>query len=278
MYISTIRYDFYGRLSVKCLFSACLAALAICPTVTQAADLNARRQVVSASVISPATNWTGIYGGLHLGGVFGNSVALNRSGFDFGLNNGAGVLAGGQMGADYQIDRIVAGLAFDLSYSSASQTSGAAGSPLVSINGAAPVAVAISSLNTYSLLWEGSLRGRLGYTISPDLLLYVTGGLAFGGDRTAVQITALGTTGTGSIDRTRLGWTVGGGAEYVFAPNWSLFAEYRYTDLGLADGRWSLSNGTTVWLNDPLRSTNHAVRVGVNYRFSTGPGAVVAKY
>jgi outer membrane immunogenic protein len=69
------------------------------------------------------------------------------------------------------------------------------------------------------------------------LLVFVTGGLAYG------QITfstSVGETFTGpcfcgaiiptagSASTTRAGWTVGGGAEYAIAQNWSLKAEYLY--------------------------------------------------
>jgi Outer membrane protein beta-barrel domain len=30
----------------------------------------------------------------------------------------------------------------------------------------------------------------------------------------------------------RSGWTVGGGAEWMFSPGWSVFAEYNYMDFG----------------------------------------------
>jgi len=35
-----------------------------------------------------------------------------------------------------------------------------------------------------------------------------------------------------SSDTTRAGWTLGGGLEWKFAPQWSVKAEYLYVDLG----------------------------------------------
>ena len=69
----------------------------------------------------------------------------------------------------------------------------------------------------------------------------------------------------------RSGWTVGGGIEVGFAPNWSAKLEYLYADFG---------NVRTTWLppaipllpplpalNDDARVTMNVVRAGVNYRF-----------
>ena len=80
--------------------------------------------------------------------------------------------------------------------------------------------------------------------------------------------------GTGGDDF-RAGWTVGAGAEWGFAPNWSVKAEYLYYDLG----------NSTVLGTDPafpafatsttFENTGHIGRVGINYRFG---GPVVARY
>ena len=72
--------------------------------------------------------------------------------------------------------------------------------------------------------------GRLGYTVLPNLLLYVKGGGAWVKDNytsynplTGLQASAGGT---------RSGWTVGAGFEQMFAGSWSWFAEYNYLNFG----------------------------------------------
>jgi outer membrane immunogenic protein len=57
------------------------------------------------------------------------------------------------------------------------------------------------------------------------------------------------------------GWTVGGGIEYAFAPNWSAKLEYLFVDLG--DKVYPL--GTP----DRVDVQTHLVRAGLNYRFAT---------
>jgi outer membrane immunogenic protein len=214
-------------------------ALVALAATAQAADLSARRTAVPAAIAyAPAYSWSGIYGGLQIGGNFGNRTFSNTFQTDGGFNTGSGVSLGGQVGADFQSGAWVFGVVGDLAWTSTSQTVGA---------------------TAYTLPYEGSARVRAGYLVSPQFLAYLTGGLAFGADTA--------TTAGVANSRGHLGWTAGVGGEYMFAPSWSGFAEYRYTDLGYAD-----------WFGNSQNNTHHKVLLGVNYRFSTGPGAVVAKY
>jgi outer membrane immunogenic protein len=96
--------------------------------------------------------------------------------------------------------------------------------------------------------WEGSLRGRLGFALDRTLL-YGTGGVAF---------TSLHFDGPlGPANRSYTGWTIGAGVEHAFTDNWSARLEYRYTDFGSR----TYPNGVAVRLSD------HAMRVGVSYKF-----------
>ncbi|MGB8898002.1 MAG: outer membrane beta-barrel protein [Methylocella sp.] len=80
----------------------------------------------------------------------------------------------------------------------------------------------------------GTLRGRYGYLFTPTLLVYGTGGFAYGG------------TGTSSLTTTPLGWAAGGGLEWMFFPNWSLKVEYLYYELAK-----QTSNFATLTQNFP---------------------------
>ena len=57
---------------------------------------------------------------------------------------------------------------------------------------------------------------------------YVTGGAAFGDIKTSV-------TGFGDSNKTKAGWTVGGGVEAAIAGPWTAKVEYLYVDLGRGD-------------------------------------------
>ena len=75
-------------------------------------------------------------------------------------------------------------------------------------------------------------------------------------------------------DRHRDGYTVGGGLEYMFAPNWSAKAEYQYYNFG--DSRF-VTPAVLVPFGS-FHNDEHTVKAGINYRFNWGPGPVVAKY
>jgi outer membrane immunogenic protein len=145
-----------------------------------------------------------------------------------------------------------------------------------------------------ALLWFGTVRGRVGYAIWPTLMVYGTGGLAYGrlnesvsasfGLSTTVNsgnpptsITANFPNGTNLLlpftasqafeaAVTKTGWTVGGGIEGV-VPNthvtWK--AEYLYMDLGTEN--FSFSNPLLGTILVSTRFTDNIVRVGLNYQF-----------
>ena len=103
--------------------------------------------------------------------------------------------------------------------------------------------------------WQGSIRGRLGYAVQDNLLIYATGGLALGTVNARELAPAVA-----SQSRTLTGWTLGAGGEYKFTPNWSALLEYRYTDLGRAT-YVNLTGAPRIGLS------SHTIRTGINYRF-----------
>lgn len=131
--------------------------------------------------------------------------------------------------------------------------------------------------------WLGTVRGRLGFLITPTWLVYGTGGLAYGNATSATAITGAETpntgtsniAGAGTYSSTRTGWTAGAGMEYLFASNWTVKAEWLHYDLGTA----TYSNGamTGILANGPINFTDVSsstvkfsgdiVRAGINYKF-----------
>lgn len=76
--------------------------------------------------------------------------------------------------------------------------------------------------------------------------------------------------------KTQIGWTVGAGAEWMFAPQWSFKAEYLYVDLGNISNTITYTYGAnTSTLTSTVRDRETIVRAGVNYHFG---GPIVAKY
>jgi len=107
----------------------------------------------------------------------------------------------------------------------------------------------------------GTVRGRLGVTFSPTLI-YVTGGWAFAHFEDTWSIP--GAIIQGSVDKTRSGWTIGGGIEHMFARNWTAKIEALYADFGKWDGFLTGFGGTyrTQFEHQVL-----TVRGGLNYKW-----------
>jgi outer membrane immunogenic protein len=130
---------------------------------------------------------------------------------------------------------------------------------------------------------QGSIRGRVGVAFD-RALIYATGGVAFGGFNAnftnGTALTFLPVASTSSLSSTRVGWTVGGGIEYAITNNWSVRAEYRYTDFGtFTDSPFanSFTGGFVATANHHI--TQNQVQIGFSYKFDTwAPAPVVAKY
>jgi outer membrane immunogenic protein len=141
---------------------------------------------------------------------------------------------------------------------------------------ATPGTPAITGIATYQnkLPWFGTFRGRLGFTPADRWLVYATGGLAYGEVSTSETLNVNGAIVAFSTDRTKLGWTVGGGVEAALWGNWTGKLEYLYIDFGTV-------NNTLIGIAPitPIVTSSHVtdqiVRVGLNYRFG---GPVVARY
>jgi outer membrane immunogenic protein len=116
-----------------------------------------------------------------------------------------------------------------------------------------------------------SVDGRRGHVVSlasrVAVLLYETGGAAFGSIHTKVTNTVNGATDT--FDASPVGWTVGAGIEYALTNNWLIRAEYRYTDFGTRNDLDA--NSTAGFAGGPYtvhnHDTNDAVRAGVSCKF-----------
>ena len=89
-----------------------------------------------------------------------------------------------------------------------------------------------------------------------------------------------------SFSNNRVGWTVGGGVDYAVTNNWSIFAEYRYTNWGTvgnqglaAAGFQTVPNLTNAFINSNHTINQNQVQVGFSYKFDMYvPAPVIAKY
>ena len=83
---------------------------------------------------------------------------------------------------------------------------------------------------------------------------------------------------TGSVSTTAVGWTAGGGFEYLVASNWTIRAEYLYVDLGEVNFASSNNLNPIVTANHNETLKVHIARAAFNYKFDWGPGPVIARY
>jgi outer membrane immunogenic protein len=324
---------------IKILSSAAAIALTLSIGPALAADLPSRKGPPPIYVPPPPPPmWTGFYLGLNAGGTFGGSNSVITSGGPLGLINGpwpvwcvpyytnvnnafglaansvnpvsnGGFIGGGQAGYNYQFNNaFVVGLEADIQ-----GIAGSSGSS--SVSGFSPMAVpsyalannvASTATASKSLDYLGTVRGRIGYLINPTLLVYGTGGLAYGGANLNTSIFASDTAnvfqptfGGSSYSSTLVGWTAGGGLEWMFMPNWSAKLEYLYYDLGTVTTPGSMSavsyNSYTdgygafhssaqfaaIAQQTSAHFNGHIVRAGVNYHFNWWggePAPILAKY
>ncbi|MGO9006473.1 MAG: outer membrane protein [Beijerinckiaceae bacterium] len=228
-----------------------------------AADLPSRAEP-PVYIPPPAIfTWTGIYIGGQVGYQWGTSAtqaySLATGVLGAVQNNYSpdGVVGGAHLGYNYQFSQFVVGLEGDIEGSS--------------YNGSGPSLSGAYTFTTREPV-EGSIRGRVGVAWD-RALVYATGGAAFGDFRH----TYTGPLGFDSLSTTRIGWTVGGGVEYAVTNDWSVRAEYRYTDFGYFND--PLLNSSGGLIGDRKHETDNAVRVGFSYKFGEPPPApVIAKY
>lgn len=232
----------------------------------------------------PVFTWTGPYIGAQIGYGWG-SGSYSAAGFDpvnqisFNASAGgapSGVAGGAHVGYQYQINQWVLGVEGSVDGTSLSN---AAVAVLPAFGGS--ILTADTSLDV-----AGTIRGKLG--IAWDrVLIYGTGGAAFGGFSTNLTLTSFAAGGTpfilagGNVSNNRVGWTAGGGLQYAVTDNWWVFVEYRYTNFGSVSANIlpaALPAGAFVGGSRQIRENQ--VQAGFSYRFNLAPPPppVIAKY
>jgi outer membrane immunogenic protein len=260
---------------MKKLISTSVAVAALLATPAIAADMSVR----APAIVAPsAPSWTGAYVGLGLGGRWGTTtwtttvadftgpVPLDTSSpREYGNSS---FHISGYVGYNFQFGNWLTGLEADLGWANSENT--IVGFPGLAINNAPPG----DDLTSVKLKWDGSVRGRLGFLVTPSVLLYATGGWAFQNINSAASCT----TNTGwcngvnvqstSFDQTLNGWTLGGGAEMMLAGNWLVRAEYRYSDFGTHTNTYLIVPADAFTAG--LKTKTNIARFGVAYKFG-GP-------
>jgi outer membrane immunogenic protein len=236
---------------------------------------------------SLVASWRGFYLGVNGGyGSYNDAITLSSDpglvspGFITLLGKAnaaaaspAGFIGGGQLGYNWQSAKVVFGVEADISGSDIKATNDASG----------PVGVTRFVHQEQQLDWLTTIRGRLGYTITDRLLVYGTGGVAFGGLRVAGSLTttvannvpACVTANIGlcmgfSESKTATGWTAGGGLEYALSGSWLLRAEYLFVDFdGVSPAGFDTRFKPPLPLTGRPANELNIVRGGVSYKFGS---------
>jgi outer membrane immunogenic protein len=254
---------------MKELFLATTGILALAAGSACAADL-ARPVYKAAPPPAPVYSWSGFYVGANVGYSWGqakNDVSVAGVGFSDSQHMN-GVIGGGQIGINWQVANWVFGLESDIQ---ASGQKGGSSGALGVVGGDT-----FTFTGDHKLEWLGTSRVRVGFLPVQNILLYATGGVAYGQIKSSYAVVDTTTGGTAALDfkDTRAGWTVGAGIEGLLGGGWTAKLEYLHVDLG-KNTTSAVVDGTTIASVDS-KFTDNIVRVGVNYKFGAGP--LLAKY
>jgi outer membrane immunogenic protein len=239
-------------------FAALLIAAASIGTAhsAMAADMPAKAPVYKAPAEVVAYRWSGFYVGANVG------AATQRNCWTFtnpppvtpeGCHGNIALVAGGQIGANWQTGNIVLGLEASGNWANLKDSNDSIG-----------FAGFTNQTRTDAI---GLFTGRVGVAWN-NVLAYVKGGAAVTHNEYNSFFTLLPTTFQAETD-TRWGWTVGAGFEYGFAPNWSAGVEYDYIQTGSQDvvfppgAIFGLVPGT-----EQISQRIHMATLRVNYRFA----------
>jgi outer membrane immunogenic protein len=247
------------------------AALAASMVPAAAADLAVERIYARPPIV--VFRWTGVYIGVHAGGGTGYQY---ESALDFPYGPGVrfvplpatvrpqGWLAGGTLGANYQVDNWVIGFEAQASWTNLKGNSDCS----MQVVPAFPPAGAANC--TVKLDAMGTLAARLGWAFD-RLLIYGKGGAAWTNDNWQMLLLMTDKPLLFSTNELRWGWMAGVGVEYAFTDSWSAKIEYNHMDLGTDSLRFTDASTGNVYIDANFRQRLDIVKVGVNYRWGVDP-------
>jgi outer membrane immunogenic protein len=237
-------------------------------------------------------NWSGFYAGFNNGYAFNNKsrdaiiandpVTLAGIAGDFVPtsigNRAAGFTGGGQIGYNHQFHSgAVVGIESDAAYIDVNHTS-----DVITSKG-------FDTQLRSELGFLGTVRGRLGHAFENGLLVYGTGGFAYGNvANSMINLNRVGIAGyVGSQNSVQTGYAYGGGVEYALpldstfnplhAPGVSVKVEYMHYDLGtssfFSDAVPGVARAGSSFTNS-VQTHGDLVRAGLNFKFGVSTFAM----
>jgi opacity protein-like surface antigen len=258
----------------------------------EAADIYAPALAPFPVAAPLAPLWSGLYGGAHIGGAWSELKTTDLDNYwndtpvltgpfrGFGpletKQSPSGVFGGGTIGYNMQRGGVVFGIEADFGAMGISGNSRITNPHVLLTPGEFETAFAHISTGFY-----GDLTGRLGWAWGP-WLFYGKGGFAVLEAKTFVnELDPNEHIGAPAFNDTRVGWTAGGGVEYLWNPAWSVKVEYQFFDFGTessslmarpeGDGgairTWDFNHDLTI----------NTVKVGLNYHLGCCDNAIPLK-
>jgi outer membrane immunogenic protein len=185
----------------------------------------------------------------------------------------SGLRTGGYIGANTQQGLWVYGFEADWAhYDRSTSVVGLVGASTPGCCNAPPGGTGLDDRTRVTNKWDASLRLRAGYLLTPDVLLYGTGGVAFqqfsatmSCDSETSFACKVGTHAQTNRD-TLPGWTVGGGLEWKLTSNLLLRGEYRFSDFGSVKNNFFLNSGDIEILSH-IHVRSQIATAGIAYKF-----------
>jgi outer membrane immunogenic protein len=249
------------------LFCACAAlALTVVAGPEPLPSGKEMKQVAPAPL--PECNWTGFYIGLNVGGNWGHSENTDLDDYNFDNKpwgySSSGVVAGGQIGYNYQWNWIVLGIEGDVGY--------------MDIDGSGQEPDRFFQRNDTFGHSESdfmtTIRGRFGIAWGHWLFYGTGGGIGLNWESRVTDDCFTGNCGIGTIDARdnsfEWGWVGGGGIEYMLGCHWTIRAEYLHYQMdektfsGTDFLFGTTNNGDFSWKG---RAEGNIIRGALNYKF-----------
>jgi outer membrane immunogenic protein len=286
---------FFGGPAMKRLATGAIA-VALVGTPALAADMGVPGRSYYPPLPPAIYDWTGIYVGFKVGGgILTDSVSQNGvSPKNFNLSGSgdlrpAGVIGGGQVGANYEFTPWVVGIegTWDASAINGNTLIGCSACSVQVPTGIPSPTTTTMDISqerfTSQAQWFAAVTGRFGYAANDWLFYGKAGGawmhvrytedlLSAGlnvnniGLPNAINIASGTTVTTQVLTDNRTGFTVGAGIEFGLVENLSAKVEYDFYDFGTKNYNFAAITPVSV------RSYLHTLTAGLNYKFNWSGG------
>ena len=253
-------------------------------------SLIATLAALNSAAFAQQTNWGGFYSGISLGYVAAQSHWSARSGDSFGPTyslrplqmdatsiqsfNASAPHLGVFLGYNWQKDNLIYGVEAELSALHAQ-----ASKAMIPGVFDCPVGAGLTCTNystvgdrtSVRLGWNGSLRARLGFLVTPQTLLFATTGLAIAG-ADVVQacqfsyadpfcaVLPFEPSASATNHKQLYGFVIGAGLEHQIDHNWHVRADYLFTKYNNVSVHSAITDFSVLY----LATSNVTSTLGIN--------------